>query len=176
MESYKEKLASINTLIFDVDGVFTNSQLLLMPDGEMVRAMSTRDGFAVQLAIKKGLTICIITGGKSEAVRERFMRLGVKDVFLNVSDKVQVLKKYITENKLNLNNTLYMGDDLPDLHVMQQVGLPCCPVDAVAEIKQVSNYVSPYQGGNGCVRDIIEQVLKTQGLWMLNENTHTKSI
>lgn len=173
--SYKTQLANITTFIFDVDGVFTNSQLILMPDGEMVRTMTARDGYAVQLAVKKGFNICIITGGRSEAVRKRFNGLGVKDVHLAISDKATLLNEYMKEKGLSPEEIVYVGDDIPDYEVMQLVGLPCCPVDAVPEIKSVSKYVSPYEGGKGCVRDIVEQTLKVHNKWMTQSATKTTS-
>lgn len=166
MASYKEQLPNITTFIFDVDGVFTNSNLILMPSGEMVRTMSARDGYALQLAIKKGFNVCIITGGNDLAVKKRFEYLGVKDIHIGVRNKKKVLTTFLSENNLNKDQVIYVGDDIPDYEVMQLVGLPCCPVDAVPEIKSVSIYVSPFKGGEGCVRDIVEQTLKVQSKWM----------
>lgn len=166
MASYKEQLPTINTFVFDVDGVFTNSNLILMPTGEMVRTMSARDGYALQLAVKKGFNVCIITGGNDQAVKKRFEYLGVKDIHIGIRNKSTVLNQYLANNCLTKDQVIYVGDDIPDYEVMQLVGLPCCPVDAVPEIKSVSTYISPYKGGEGCVRDIIEQTLKVQGCWM----------
>lgn len=176
MASYKELLPNINTFIFDVDGVFTNSSVLLMPDGEMVRTMSVRDGYAIQLAIKKGFNVCIITGGRANAVKTRFEGLGVIDIHLGVSNKKEVLLSYLENNKIKPEQVIYMGDDIPDYEVMQLVGLPCCPVDAVPEIKSVSAYVSPIKGGEGCVRDVVEQTLKVHGKWMDHLATSVTSV
>ncbi len=165
MESYKVKLNSINTFIFDVDGVFTHNQVMLMPSGEMVRSMNTKDGFAIRSALDAGLNVVIITGGKSEAVRLRFEGLGVKHVFLGIHDKITCLNELLEKENINPDHCLYMGDDIPDYDVMKRVGLAVCPSDAVPEIKAISRYVSPYDGGHGCVRDIVEQTLKVQGTW-----------
>jgi 3-deoxy-D-manno-octulosonate 8-phosphate phosphatase (KDO 8-P phosphatase) len=164
--NYKSELRRINTFVFDVDGVFTNNTVLLMPDGEQVRTANVRDGYAVQLAVKKGLRIVIISGGKSAGVQKRFDHLGVKEVYLGVANKQVVFEQVLSENGLSDKDVCYMGDDIPDLRVMRRVGLPVCPSDAVPEIKVVSHYVSPYGGGDGCVRDILEQALKIKGLWM----------
>jgi 3-deoxy-D-manno-octulosonate 8-phosphate phosphatase (KDO 8-P phosphatase) len=164
----------ITTFIFDVDGVLTNGTILLLNNGEMARQMNIKDGYALQLAIKKGYRIAIISGGTSTAVKDRFNKLGIKDVFLNVVDKKEVLEKYILKHQLLSNEVLFMGDDLPDLEPMQLVGLPCCPFDAAIEIKQISQYISPIIGGGGCVRDVIEKVLKLNQLWSLNNDIAAK--
>ncbi|MDZ4823610.1 MAG: HAD-IIIA family hydrolase [Flavobacteriales bacterium] len=168
-KSYKALLKEINTFCFDVDGVFTNNIVFLSSDGEQLRTANVRDGYAVQLAVKKGLRIAIISGGKGEAVRKRFEGLGVKDIFLGSSRKSDVFKKWVSENHLKPEDICYMGDDIPDYSVMQHVGLPCCPADAAPEIKSLSKYISPRNGGEGCVRDILEQALKVKGLWMDEE-------
>ncbi|MEZ4799879.1 MAG: HAD-IIIA family hydrolase [Flavobacteriales bacterium] len=169
IKNYKAQLQAATTFIFDVDGIFTNNIVYLSADGEQMRTANVRDGYAVQLAVKKGLRIAIISGGKSEAVRKRFEGLGVKDVFLGSSNKIEILKNYLSDNNLKEEEVCYMGDDIPDYHVMKTVGLACCPSDAVAEIKSVSTYISPFKGGEGCVRDILEQALKVKGLWMTEE-------
>jgi 3-deoxy-D-manno-octulosonate 8-phosphate phosphatase (KDO 8-P phosphatase) len=165
MKNYKELLKDINTFIFDVDGVFTNSVVYLMPGGAQVRTANVRDGYAVQLAVKKGYRIAIITGGNSPEVKQRFEGLGVQDVFLGSSNKVEVFEKYVREHDLKKENICYMGDDIPDWKVMHLVGLPACPADAASEIKSFCNYISPKNGGEGCVRDMIEQTLRAQGKW-----------
>lgn len=163
--SYKELLNNITTFFFDIDGVLTDSSVLILPDGQHARTMSVRDGFALQLAVKKGYRVCIISGGKDESVRNRFDFLGVKDVFLGVSNKIEVFQKYMEENGIQKGQALYMGDDLPDYEVMQQVGVATCPNNAAEEIKAISDYVSTMDGGKGCGRDIIEQTLRVQGNW-----------
>lgn len=164
--NYKVILNRVKTFIFDVDGVFTDSIIHLFANGEQVRSANIKDGYAVQDAVKKGYRIVIISGGSQEAVRLRFNGLGVQDVFLGVKNKVETLVKYLNENNIDPNNCLYMGDDIPDYQVMQKVALPCCPADAAPEIKAVAKYISPFSGGKGCVRDVIEQTLKAQNNWM----------
>lgn len=164
--NYKTILKNITTLIFDVDGVFTDNKVILIPGMEPVRIFSARDGYAIQYAIKKGLRIAIITGGRSESVQERLMQMGVSHVYIGIGNKEKQLEEFRTQNDLTYEEMLYMGDDIPDLRVMQKVGLASCPQDAAREVKGICNYVSPLGGGNGCVRDIIEQTLKVQGKWM----------
>lgn len=164
--NYKVTLNRIKTFFFDVDGVFTDSIVHLLSNGEQVRSANVKDGYAVQLAIKKGFRVVIISGGNQEAVRLRFNGLGVKDVFLGVKNKVKTLENYLEEHQLDTNHCLYMGDDIPDYYVMKKVALPCCPSNAAPEIKSISKYISPLAGGKGCVRDIIEQTLKAQNNWM----------
>lgn len=163
--NYKEKLKEISTFIFDVDGVLTNSEIILLPPNHMIRTMHTRDGYALQLAVKKGYNVCIITGGSCEQVKTRLNYLGIENVFLKSANKVEVYQSYLKDNNIKSENCLYMGDDIPDYEVMNMVGLPCCPSDAAPEIKGVSKYISPTKGGQGCVRDIIEQTLKVQNKW-----------
>jgi 3-deoxy-D-manno-octulosonate 8-phosphate phosphatase (KDO 8-P phosphatase) len=169
--NYKTKLKSIKAFVFDCDGVLTDGSVTLMPDGEQVRKMSTRDGYALQLAVKKGFIVAIITGGSSSAVKSRMTRLGVHDVYLACHDKVKALKEMMHIYSLNADDILYMGDDMPDYEVMQIVGLPTCPDNAAQEIKNLSDYVSHKGGGEGCVRDVIEQTMKVQGKWMLDHTT-----
>ena len=130
--------------------------------------MNIKDGYALKTAVKEGFTVCIISGGKNEGVRKRLRDLGITDIYLGVQDKVEVLDEFIDIYNLNKDNVLYMGDDIPDLHVMKLIGMPCCPQDAAPEVKEISRYVSHKKGGKGCVRDVIEQVLKVQGKWMNN--------
>lgn len=164
--NYKEKLNHVSTFIFDVDGVLTDGSVLMIPGHQPVRNFNTKDGFAIQLAMKKNYRIAIITGGNSEAVKERLQFLGVKDVFLGANEKKPVLKAYMKDLNLKPEEVLYMGDDLPDYDVMQMVGVACSPADAAPEIKAISDYVSLKFGGKGCVRDVIEQTLKVQHRWM----------
>lgn len=164
-KSYKEYLQHITAFIFDVDGVLTDGTVLVNTDGEMLRNMSIKDGFALKTAIDQGYAVCIISGGTNEGVRKRLENLGVKEVHLGTNFKMETLQSFFRSKGLKPENVLYMGDDLPDYSVMLKVGLPCCPQDAVPEIKQISKYVSHKKGGKGCVRDVIEQVLKVQGKW-----------
>lgn len=168
--NYKITLNRINTLFFDVDGVYTNSIIHLLANGEQVRSANVKDGYATQLAVKKGLRLVIISGGNQDAVRKRFEGLGLKDIFLGVKNKVELFDQYIEKNNIDIDTCSYMGDDIPDYHVMKKVALPACPANAAPEIKSISTYISPFDGGEGCVRDLIEQVLKAQNLWM-NDNS-----
>lgn len=160
-------LTKIRALVFDVDGVLSNSQVLLL-GGQPVRTANIKDGYALQLASKAGLLLAIITGGKQEAIRERYMGLGISDVFMGVSRKMEVYEEWLLSNELQQEEVLYMGDDIPDYEIMQMCGCSCCPADAAQEIKTISTYVSPQKGGEGCVRDVVEQVLKSQGKWLQN--------
>jgi 3-deoxy-D-manno-octulosonate 8-phosphate phosphatase (KDO 8-P phosphatase) len=163
--NYKARLKKIRVFCFDVDGVFTDNTVLCMPDGEQIRTANVRDGYATQLAVKRGLHLAIISGGKSEGVRKRFEMLGLKDIFLGSSDKMVVLQQFMEMYQLQSEEICYMGDDMPDVPVLQKVGLACCPADACAEVKAVAHYISPIKGGSGCVRDLLEQALKVKGLW-----------
>jgi len=167
-KSYKQYLANIHTLIFDVDGVLTNGIVTVMPDGQLVRQMNIKDGYALRAAVNAGLRICVITGGKNEGVKTRLQNLGVTDVYLGANDKIEQYNELVDMYQLNSENVLYMGDDVPDYPVMKLVGLPCCPNDAAPEIQQISTYISDKKGGEGCVRDIIEQILRVQGKWNSN--------
>jgi 3-deoxy-D-manno-octulosonate 8-phosphate phosphatase (KDO 8-P phosphatase) len=163
-----EKFKTIKTFVFDVDGVLTDGSLLILEDGQMARRMNIKDGYALQLAVKKGYRVVIISGGTSEAVKERLARLGVTDCFVKIDNKQEKLVEYVTQHALNWDEILFMGDDIPDYMPMQLTGLPCCPADAVTEIKQISHYISPIDGGKGCARDVIEKVLKLNGHWDLD--------
>ena len=158
----------IKTFVFDVDGVLATDGMIVMPDGELIRTMNSKDGYALQLAIKKGYHVVIISGGNSEAVKMRLLKLGVKEVFLGIHNKKEVLQQYAADNNLKLEEMLYMGDDIPDYDAMKITGLPVCPDDAVPEIKSICKYISPYKGGAGCGRDVIEKVLKLNGNWSID--------
>ena len=163
--NFKEKLEDVRAFIFDVDGVLTDGSLILMPDGEQIRTMNIKDGYAMQLAIKSGFQIGIISGRKSEGVIKRLQKLGIFDLYMGVDDKTEALDEFLLTYDLKKTQILYMGDDIPDLEVMKKVGIPCCPMDAVEEIKHVSVYISTKKGGAGCARDVIEQVMRVQGFW-----------
>ena len=168
--SYKQLLPNISTLIFDVDGVLTNGMVTIMPDGELVRNMNIKDGYALKTAVDKGFNVCIISGGSNEGVRVRLAGLGITDIYLGAHNKIEQLDDYFSKKGIKSENVLYMGDDIPDFPVMKGIGLPCCPQDAVPEIKGISKYISHKKGGKGAVRDVIEQVLKVQGKWENNFN------
>ena len=163
--NFKEKLRKVKTFIFDVDGVLTNGHLIVMPDGEFLRTMNIKDGYAMQLAIKKGFLIVIISGGHSTGVPVRLQRLGIQEVHMGVTSKHEVYKSILSKYNIVPDEILYMGDDLPDMEVMKLCGVPCCPGDAVTEIKSCSVYISHKSGGEGCVRDVIEQVMRLHGSW-----------
>lgn len=164
-KSYKEYLEHITTFVFDVDGVLTDGTVSVLTNGEMLRTMNVKDGYAIRAAVDKGYNMCIISGGKNEGVRIRLEGLGIKDIYLGAKNKIEQLDEYLTNNNIKSENVLFMGDDIPDYPVMKGIGLPCCPQDAVPEIKNISKYISHKKGGKGAVRDVIEQVLKVQGKW-----------
>lgn len=159
-------LGGINTFVFDMDGVLTDGFLLASESGELLRTFNIKDGYALQLAVKKGYNVALISGGISPAAEKRLAGLGIKDVFTGVGDKTAVFERFIREKGVEPRQVLYMGDDLPDYEVMKLAGLPACPEDAVKEIKNISLYISPFGGGKGCVRDVIEKVLQVQDKWI----------
>ncbi len=169
MSFFKEELLKIKAFVFDVDGVFSSSTLFLHHTGDIMRSTNIKDGFAVQHAIKQGYKIAIISGGISESVRIRFANLGVEHIYLGASNKIESFNNFLKKTNLKENEIMYMGDDLPDYPVMKRVKLPVCPIDAAEEIKSISAYISHLKGGEGCVRDVIEQVLRSQNNWF-NEN------
>ncbi len=166
-KSYKELLNDITTFIFDVDGVLTDSSVHVTETGEMLRVMNIRDGFAMKAALESGYKVCIISGGNNEGVKIRLRNLGIYDIHLASPNKVETFKEYIELYTIKPESILYMGDDIPDYHVMKLVGLPTCPQDASPEIKAISKYISHKNGGKGAVREVIEQVMKVQGKWHL---------
>ncbi len=165
MLNFKQRLNKITTFIFDVDGVLTDGKVIVTETGELLRNLNSKDGYAVQLAIKKGYRIVIISGGNNEPVKKALERTGIKDIFIKQHDKLDCYKNYLSENALQDDEIIYMGDDLPDWEVMKRVGVATCPNDAATEIKEICIYVSDKKGGEGCVRDIIEQVMRVQGKW-----------
>ena len=169
-----KKFTPIKTFVFDVDGVLTNGTVLILNDGQMARQMNIKDGYALQLAIKKGYRVVVLSGGIVNAVKERLNKLGVTDSFFGVVNKLEKLLDYVQQHQLKPEEILLMGDDIPDHAAMQLVGLPCCPNDAVTEIKQLSAYISSFDGGKGCVRDVIEKVLKLNGHWEMDSGVQAK--
>lgn len=169
-----QQLSQISCFVFDMDGVLTDGTLLVLPDGVMARKMNIKDGYALQLAIKKGYTVIIISGGNSPEAKERLLKLGVDQVWMGVKDKLSLLKTQLEQKQIPMSQVLYMGDDIPDLEVMKAVGYACCPADAAADIRLASNYISPYKGGEACVRDVMEQVLKLRGDWDLGNEIASK--
>ena len=168
-----QRLKQINCFVFDVDGVLTDGTLLVMPNGLMVRKMNIKDGYALQLAIKMGYRVLIISGGNAVEVKDRLLNLGITDIWMQVSDKRYVLTNYLSQNNIPSNTVAYMGDDMPDFGVMQLVGMPCCPADAANDILAISKYISSKKGGEGCARELIEQVMKLNGNW--HEDTSIRS-
>lgn len=164
-KSYKEFLEHITTFIFDVDGVLTDGSVTITSSGEMLRKMNIKDGYALKTAVDKGFNVCVISGGTNEGVRARLRGLGITDIYLGAHNKIEQLEEYLDIYNIKAENVLYMGDDIPDVPILKAVGLPCCPQDAVQEIKAISKYVSHKAGGKGAVRDVIEQVLKVQAKW-----------
>ena len=158
-------MRQITTFIFDVDGVLTDGTVTIFPDGELVRTMNIKDGYALKTAVNKGYNVCVISGGTNEAVRSRLKALGITDIYLGAHNKIEQLDEYLDIHNIKPEHVLYMGDDIPDYPVMKLVGLAACPKDAVPEIQNISAYISQKKGGNGCVRDVIEQVLKVQDKW-----------
>ena len=164
-KNYKELLKKITTFILDVDGVLTNGKILVTSKGKMLREMNTKDGFIIKYALDKGFKIFIISGGTNKGVKERLKDLGIDEIFLGDHTKKDTYEKLIKKYNLQKNEIVYMGDDIPDIPVMKKIGVPCCPNDAVPDVKQISIYVSKKNGGEGCVRDIIEQTLRVQNKW-----------
>jgi 3-deoxy-D-manno-octulosonate 8-phosphate phosphatase (KDO 8-P phosphatase) len=160
-----EHFHEIDTFVFDVDGVLTDGSVLLLDNGLQSRKMNVKDGLALQMAAKNGYRVIILSGGASQPVIHRLQYLGLSEIHLGLKDKLKFLEAYVEQNNLKWNQVLYMGDDLPDIAVLERVGLPCCPADAVIEVKKISKYISPVNGGNGCVRDVIEKVLKLNDHW-----------
>ncbi len=168
--NYKTKLKDIKAFVFDYDGVMSDGGIYLANEEIIMRSGNVKDGYAIQHAIKQGFKIAILSGGSGKSIESRMKMLGVKDIFLAVSNKIEEFNVYIKQNNLKKENVLFMGDDIPDYDIMLNVGVATCPKDAAWEIKQVADYVSDKRGGYGCVRDVIEQVLKAHNLWF-NENS-----
>ena len=165
-KNYKELLKEITTFILYVDGVLTNGKILVTSKGKMLREMNTKDGFIIKYALDKGFKIFIISGGTNKGVKERLKDLGIEEIFLGEHTKKDTYDKLIKKYNLKKNEIVYMGDDIPDIPVMKKIGVPCCPNDAVPDVKQISIYISKKNGGQGCVRDIIEQTLRVQNKWL----------
>lgn len=160
-----KKIAQIKVVVLDVDGVLTNGEVLVTESGQQLRQFFVKDGYAMQLAIKTGVPIWIISGGRSESVRSRLEGLGLHEIHIGVSNKRNVLQELLNRHRVDWQDLMYVGDDIPDYDVMREVGVAACPVDAAEEIKAISHYVSPFAGGRGVVRDVLEKVLKLQGKW-----------
>ena len=164
------RLKLIKTFVFDMDGVLTDGSLIITNDNQWLRRMNVRDGYALQLAVKSGFNVIVISGSDSPQVADRLQKLGVANVFMNVKEKEIFLREFILRNKLALDETLFMGDDIPDYSCMKIVGIAACPVDAAFEIKEIAAYISPLRGGYGCVRDVLEKVMKLNNKWTLQSS------
>lgn len=167
---YLQKMPRITTVILDIDGVLTDGMVTLLPNGEQVRNLNSKDSFAIQLAVKKGIRICVISGGNSENIKLRLNQMGVSDVFLRIKNKLQTFEDICTMYDLQPEKVMYMGDDLPDYEVMTQVGIATCPSDAAIEILDLASYISDHKGGQGAVRDILEKLLRAKGEWMKSKS------
>lgn len=168
MSSFKEKLVQIKAFAFDVDGVLAKD-LVVHPNGDLMRTMNAKDGYALQYAAKKGYKVAIITGGSDELVRRRFEQIGFTDIYMRSHHKIDDFKDYYFKYDLNPEEVLYMGDDVPDMEVILAAGLGTCPKDASTDVKLVADYISDRNGGEGCVRDVIEQVLRVKGDWLTGD-------
>ena len=162
-------LRKIRAIIFDVDGVLSSETIPMAPDGMPMRTVNIKDGYAIQLAVKMGLRIVIMTGATTEAVRLRYERLGVEDIYMACAVKIKTYDEFLAKYGLTDSEVIYMGDDVPDLEILRRVGCPVCPQDACPDVKDACLYVSPYRGGYGCGRDVIEQTLRAQGKWLSSE-------
>lgn len=163
-------LTGIRGIAFDVDGVLSPSTIPMSEDGTPCRLLNVKDGYAIQLAVKKGLRLAVISGGRSEAVELRYRSLGVKDIYMDAAFKLPLFEQWLTDAGFDASEVIFVGDDIPDLHAMRAAGLSVAPADAASQVKEIATYVSPYNGGYGVARDIIEQVLTAQGLWMDDEH------
>lgn len=159
-------LKKIRAVIFDVDGVLSAETITLHPSGEPLRTVNIKDGYAIQLAVKMGLRIVVMTGGNTPSVRLRYERLGVEDIYMQCAVKIKTYEAFLEKYGLTDEEVIYVGDDIPDYEIMSRCGCPCCPSDACSDIKALSLYVSQCAGGYGCGRDVIEQVLRAQGKWL----------
>jgi len=164
------RLQLIKTFVFDMDGVLTDGNVLVDSDNNWLRQMNIRDGYALQLAVRSGFGVIVISGSYSLYVQQRLNKLGITDVFMNVKNKEEFLKDIAFKKEIRLDEILYMGDDIPDYHGMKIAGIAACPADAAFEIKEIASYISPLAGGKGCVRDVIEKVLKLNNKWTLQNN------
>lgn len=168
MGNFKEDVARVEAVVFDVDGVLTDGSITPTPDGDFIRRYYAKDGYAMAYALREGLKICIISGGRGKMLENRMRLLGVTRMYLDCMDKVQAMGEFFKDYDINPENVIYMGDDIPDLECMRMVGIPVCPADAAMEVIEASRYVSEYDGGRGAARDILEQVLRAQDRWAKN--------
>ncbi len=168
--NHKELLKKVRAVFIDVDGVLSSSNLQIDDNGKLIRTTNVKDGYILKYAVKKGIKICIITGGLNLSIKYRYEALGIEDVIIGSKRKIIDVDSLLKKHNLSYNNLMYIGDDIPDYEVMQKCLLPCCPADAADEIKSISLYISDKNGGKGCVRDILEQLLRAKNLWMNDED------
>jgi 3-deoxy-D-manno-octulosonate 8-phosphate phosphatase (KDO 8-P phosphatase) len=168
MGNFKEDIALVEAIVLDVDGVMTDGGIIPTPEGDFIRRYDAKDGYAIASALREGLKVCVISGGRGRMLENRLTMLGVSRMYLNCMDKVAAIEEFMRENNLTSEQVLYMGDDIPDLECMRIVGMPVCPADACMEVVEASRYVSEFAGGHGAVRDIVEQVMRAKGLWARN--------
>ncbi len=168
MGNFKEDIALTEAFVFDVDGVMTDGGIIPTADGDFIRRYNAKDGYALAYAVKMGYKVCVITGGRGKTLENRLRMLGITRYHTDCMDKITTMRRFFAEEGIDPANTIYMGDDIPDLDCMREVGIPVCPSDAASEVIEVSRYVSEYRGGQGAVRDIVEQVLRARGDWAKN--------
>lgn len=168
MGNFKEDIARVEAIVLDVDGVMTDGGIIPTPDGDFIRRYNAKDGYAVAAALREGIKVCVISGGRGRMLENRLQMLGVTRMYLNCMDKVAAINEFIADYGLSVDDMIYMGDDIPDLECMRLVGIPVCPADAAMEVVEASRYVSEYCGGHGAVRDIVEQVMRARGIWAKN--------
>jgi 3-deoxy-D-manno-octulosonate 8-phosphate phosphatase (KDO 8-P phosphatase) len=168
MGNFKEDIALVEAIVLDVDGVMTDGGIIPTPEGDFIRRYDAKDGYAIASALREGLKVCVISGGRGRMLENRLTMLGVSRMYLNCMDKVAAIEEFMADNGLSAEQVLYMGDDIPDLECMRIVGMPVCPSDACMEVVEASRYVSEFAGGHGAVRDIVEQVMRAKGLWARN--------
>ena len=168
MGNFKEDIACVEAIVLDVDGVMTDGGITPTPDGDFIRRYNAKDGYAIAAALREGIKIFVISGGRGEMLRRRLEMLGVTRTYLNCMDKVGAIEEIVRLYGLNAKNIIYMGDDIPDLECMRMVGIPVCPADACMEVVEASRYISEFCGGHGAVRDIVEQVMRAKGCWAKN--------
>ena len=168
MGNFKEDIAQVEAIVLDVDGVMTDGGIIPTPDGDFIRRYNAKDGYAIASALREGMKICVISGGRGRMLENRLTMLGVTKMYLNCMDKVAAMHEFFEEYNIDAQNVIYMGDDIPDLECMRLVGIPVCPADACMEVVEASRYVSEFNGGHGAVRDIVEQVMRAQNKWAKN--------
>jgi len=175
MGNFKEDIARIEAMIFDVDGVMTDGRIIPTAEGDFIRCYNCKDGYALAYAIRHGYRVCVITGGYGKILEHRLRMLGMQDFYIDCMDKISTLREYMKKYNLNPENVLYMGDDIPDLECTREMGMPVCQADSAAEVIECSRYVSEFEGGRGAVRDIVEQVLRARGDWAKSSEGVTPS-